>query len=135
MNDRKRFAPVSLPAEEPVTKFVVDCFFAKILFLEPGSNFFFEFCRRQPVKLAGVYGCSITGETSLYGFRRFDNLYNIKPEFVSEFKVTLVMGRHCHYSTCAIAYKYVIAYPDWYFFAVNRIYRKSTGKFATLFLC
>ena len=61
VKNRKRFAPETLAAEEPVAKLVIDRLATQAVFGEPESNFFFELRSRQTVELPRVDGSAVIG--------------------------------------------------------------------------
>ncbi len=62
MHKRNRLSPVSLPAEKPVAKLIINRLFAKPFFLKPVSNSLFEFGRLQSRELTAVYRSAVAGK-------------------------------------------------------------------------
>ena len=64
VQDRERFAPEMLPAEEPVAKFVVDRRAAETLFGKVFGNLLLELWRGQAVVRAGIDGIVVTSRSN-----------------------------------------------------------------------
>ena len=147
MDDGERFAPVALAAEEPVTEFVFDRFFALVAGGEPGGGGGFGLgdghaVEVESVGIGGVDEFTFAGPacfTCEYGFDvgifgggslgiRCDDALDRDVENLSEFKVAGIVSRNRHDGAGAVAYQHIVGDPDGDFFCVDRIDGISTGE-------
>ena len=118
VDDRNGLAPVSLTGEYPVAQLVVDCLASKALFFDHLRSFFFQNRGLHAVPFAGIdHGstCLCIGFSHIFNFLAVlcDYLNDRKAEFLSKFKVSVIMGRYTHDGTCAVISQYIIGQPDW----------------------
>ena len=131
MYNRDRLAPVTLTGEYPVSQFVVDSLTSDTQLLDDMRCFFLQYGRLHAVPLTGIDHGSGSLCVSFCHILNFftifcDNLDDRNIEFLCELKVTVIMSRYTHDSTCTIISKYIVRKPDWKLLAVQRIDRIST---------
>ena len=145
-DDRKRLAPIPLPAEEPVAQFVVHGLFAEALRFEQARDFRLGVGGREAVERAAVHGETLARETCerLAGARGFvahahargggDDLADGQGKLARKLPVALVVRGHRHDRAGAVAEQHVVGDPDRDALAVHRVERKRARPHAGLFL-
>ena len=131
MYDRDRLTPVTLAGEYPVSQFVVDSLTSDTQLLDDMRCFLLQYGRFHSIPLTGVDHGSGSLCVSFCHILNFftifcDNLDDRNIEFLCKLKVTVIMSRYTHDSTCTIISKYIVRKPDWKLLAVQRIDRIST---------
>ena len=130
----ERLTPITLTREKPVAEFKLDFLGAFFVFNQPVNNLLFGIFRFEAIEKTGVDGSArISIALPILIAIGLHDLDDWKVEFFRKFKVPLIMCRHSHDSATAVAHHDVISDPDWDFFAVYRINRKSSGGDTSLF--
>ena len=142
VNHRNRLAPVALTCEYPLSEMVVCGSLGNAHLFKLYSDGFLSLFNGKTCELLGVDKSVALSEVialfkSLFGnvnvsklFIAVDYLYHVDIVSNSVLKVSLVMGRYCHYRTCAVACKNEVADEHSYFLAVYGIYAGNALKLA-----
>src|SRR6266700_7183280 len=112
-NDRKRFAPITLPGKQPIAQFVIHFAPAMAVFLEPANHFRFRFPSRQPVDDRRIYRDAVadkSGGQFVAGW--LDYIDNFQPELARELEIARIMRRHAHDRAGAVTEYNIIGGPD-----------------------
>ena len=149
VDNRERFAPVALAAEEPVAELVVHGGLADLVGFEPFDDLrdallLVEAVQAKRVVLAvdvGAVGspASFTGEdlrANVFGAAciRFHDADNRQVKLLREIEVAGIVGRHGHDGASAVAGQNVVGDPHRNLGAGERVHGVATGEHAGLFL-
>ena len=120
VNDRDRFAPVTLTGEYPVTQFEVYGFTSDTHLFDHHRSFFLQYRRFHTVPVTGVdHSSRSLGICFCHIFDFFsifcDNLNDRNIELGCKFKVTVIMGRYTHDCSGTVISQYIVRQPDRYF--------------------
>ena len=137
VNDGNRLAPVTLTGEYPVTKLIIYCLSSDSHLLDHFRSFFLQNCRFHAVPVSGVDHSSGSFCISLCHIFDFfsvlsDYLDDRNIEFCCKFKVTVIMSRYTHDSSCTIISQYVIRKPDRHFLSIKWIDGVGSCEYAGL---
>ena len=128
-NDRKRLAPVALPAEQPVAQLVIHRPMAKRLLLEPSGDLGLGLGGRQAVEKTGVHRRTVAGEAKrLPSSRCLHDDLDRQLEFLRKLQVARVVRRHRHDRAGAVAGQDIVRRPDRHLPAVDRVDRVRAGE-------
>src|SRR5262249_19854387 len=144
-NDRKRFAPITLPAEQPIPELIIYRFLPQALGFQPGSDLSFGFRRGQAIernlRIGRIYRNAIIDVSlPILARGRLYDLKDLEIEFRRKFEIPCVMSRDGHNRTSAITDEHIIGYPNRDFLSADRVERVSAcenaglvfGQFGTL---
>ena len=136
ISDRNRTAPVTLARNQPVTHFESGFFATDSTLFKPSDNLLANIRRIFAIKHTRIHQFAFAVIANIvvsHHFWFFDNFHDIKIEFFRKFIIALVVRRHRHHRTFAIAAKHIIAHPDRNFFARRWIYRIISSENAGFF--
>ena len=134
-NDRKRLAPVALPAEQPIAQFVIDRPLSKRFRLKPSGRFRLGLGGWQAIEKTGVHRNAHAGEAKrLFAFRRLDDNLDRQLEFLRKLQIARVVCRYCHDRARPVPGQNVVCCPNRHLPAVDRIDRVRAGEHAAFVL-
>ena len=149
MNNRERFTPVALAAEEPVAELVVHGSLTDLICFQPFDDLrdallLVEAVQAKRVVLAvdvsavgspaGFAGENLRANVDRAACIGFHDADDGQVELLREIEVAGIVGGHCHDSAGAIASQNVVSHPNRNLGAGQRVHGVATGKHAGLFL-
>ena len=141
MQDRERFAPVALAAEQPVAQFELHLAAADVFRFEPFGDDALGLRRGQTVEGDFIIGASdvdavaavrLVAKVNVHVIGRFDHLRDRQIERACKVVVALIVGRHGHDRARAVAHQHVVGDPDGNRLAGGGIDREGPGVHAGL---
>ena len=138
MNNWNRLTPVSLTREYPVTELIINLCITNSLFCKEFNHLFLSFFNFKSINEIRIdkHTCCYICKCCLININFFTilgyNLNNRQIKLLGKLPVSFIMCRNSHDSTCTIAHKYIVRYPDWNFLAINRI---NCLKSVNLYTC
>jgi len=135
LQERERFAPVALPAEQPVAQLVVDLALADALRLDPGGHPLLGLGDAEAVEEAAVDRGTVAdvGLAREVG-GRLHRPHDRQAVDLGELPVALVLPGHRHDRAGSVAHHHVVGDPDRDPLAVGRVAAVGTGEDAGLLL-
>ena len=134
MNDRNRFAPVTLSGENPFSEFVVDLLAADASCFQPFQHGIDRIFLIQSVHKTGIDVDAVLCPGFLGNIAAFQYRNDIDTEFLCEIVVSFIMGRNRHDRTGTISHQNVVGDPDRDLLFVDRIDRISADEHTGLIL-
>jgi len=113
MQDREWFAPVALPAEEPVAQFVRHRALAFALGFQPLNHGGLGFTHAEAIQEFRVDGGAISGEClAVEVFWRLNGADDRQVEHFSERPIPLILSGYGHDGSRTVAHQNVVSDPD-----------------------
>ena len=141
----KRFAPVSLTAEEPVAQFIIHGSFSQSGIFEPFGNLLDALLFRQSVDVDADGGVGRVDVAAIFGPAGIA-CQDVQPQLLiricgriqdaddgqliglGEFEVSVVVRRYGHDGPCTVTHQDVIGHPDRNLVTVDRVDGITAGK-------
>ena len=124
-------APIALARNEPVAHLIGNLWFTNSPLFEPSSNLLTRIFAPGIVELSGVHqdAFAVVAFAVVVGAFWFFNYFsNWQIKLFGKLKIALIVSRHTHHGTFAVARKHVIGHPNRHFLAVKWINGIRTSK-------
>ena len=132
MQQRKRLAPVALPAEQPIAQLVAHGRPARALCLKPRRNAALRLGRFQPVQQPRVHAHALAGKGRLGHIAPRHHLAHRQFVLPGKIPVALVVGRHRHNCAAAVTGQHIIRNPNGDALARGGVQRHGPARHAAL---